>query len=287
MIIARRTPEEKTEQRKAILGKLEKAIDAIQGSDQFKRYLECQAKFHHYSFRNTLLIIMRCPDATRVAGYHTWPQFGRHVRKGESGIQIICPRPYKREVTTQHSDGTEDTEEVSGMSFAVGYVFDISQTEGDELPEPPRPKLDAGETGSLYSLLAQFARQRGIRIIETADEDKVGRSALGCYRPQSKEICIRPDHGIQMTKTLAHEIAHALTYESVEDYSVGEVIAESTAFVFCSHFGFDTTDYSAPYVAGWSKDRKLFSAALQTIQLASAVMIEAVEALEHKQEKAA
>ena len=118
---------------------LAKAVDDVRASEAFQRYLDVQARFHSYSWHNCMLIAMQCPDASRVAGYRTWQKLGRQVKRGEHGIMIFAPRTFKREVET--ADG--ETEERDGIYFRPVHVFDVGQTDGDELPSVDVPTVDS------------------------------------------------------------------------------------------------------------------------------------------------
>ena len=128
------------------LDTLARAVDDVRASESFRRYLDVQAKFHHYSWRNTMLIAMQRPDATQVAGYRAWQKLDRQVRKGEKGITICAPCPWKRE--------TDDGETEQGIFFRGVCVFDIGQTDGPDLPEvtcrrsTPRPMIYSPNFGA-------------------------------------------------------------------------------------------------------------------------------------------
>ena len=136
-----------------ILNRLEQAVGQIYDSETFRRYLDVQARFHNYSWGNAALILAQMPDATRVAGYNTWLKLHRYVRRGEKAIKIIVPmhRKNKRE------DKEAEEEEVDRLFFGTGNVFDVSQTEGEPLPEVEVPVLDGAEGGQLYAGLEQLA----------------------------------------------------------------------------------------------------------------------------------
>ena len=138
---------------------LAKAVDGVRASEMFRRYLDVQARFHKYSWGNTMLIYSQKPDAERVAGFGTWKKLRRHVRKGESGIRIFAPCPWKR---TDTDDAGNDTER-QGMYFKVVYVFDVSQTDGAELPKVNVPDVEIA-TDTLLASLERVASKRGIAV---------------------------------------------------------------------------------------------------------------------------
>jgi len=153
------------------LEQLAKAVDDVRASELFKQYLDVQARFHKYSWHNTMLIATQKPDAEHVAGFKTWATMGRHVRKGERGIMIFAPRPFKR---TETDDAGNDTER-QGVSFRPVYVFDLTQTDGDPLPEVEVPDIETA-ADTLLASLERVATKRGIAInYTTLDPGYYGR----------------------------------------------------------------------------------------------------------------
>ena len=223
------------------------------------------SKFHHYSFGNTMLIFIQCPNATHVAGYHDWRRnFGRQVKRGERGITILAPCPYRRqeEVEEAASDGSSSTsiQWVQRMGFRTVTVFDVSQTEGKPLPELAK-KL----TGDAAQYESMVAALRGISPYPISIESFPG-GAYGCCDFVEQRILVQPDMSqTQTIKTMIHEVSHAKLHapEKTEELPqhkqrfVREMEAESVAYVVCRHFGIDTSDYSFGYVAGWSRGRDL------------------------------
>lgn len=281
-------PEQPTEQPTAIqesLARLEQAVGAIHDSATFRAYLDAQARFHTYSFGNVLLILAQKPDATRVAGYRTWKSLGRQVRRGEKGIRIIVPLR-GRAGSSPAEAGAEDSggTGISGdeglrpertiVRFGTGSVFDISQTEGEPIPDLGVPVLEGDEGSALYERLATLADDEGIRLEHT---DQLPReSMMGYYQPDQRRIVVREAAPRQMTKTLAHELAHHFG-AGVESSPEEETMAESVAYVVCSRFGLDTGERSFPYVATWSKDAAVLKGALARIQRVSSHMIARIE----------
>ena len=254
------------------------------------------SKFHNYSFNNTLLIAMQKPDASLVAGFGKWrDDFERHVKKGEKGIKILAPSPYKVkkqmekiDPATQKpvigADGKPVTEEqeIEIPAFRVVTVFDVSQTEGKEIPDIAVSEL----TGSVEQYQDFFAALEKASPVPIAFENIEG-GAHGYYHLEEKRIAI--DEGmseLQTLKTAIHEIAHAklhaidkdapATEQAVRpDRRTREVQAESVAYAVCQHYGLDTSDYSFGYVAGWSSGRELseLKASLETIRKAANELI--------------
>ena len=254
-----------SERLKALTDQLEQGVSDIFQSGQYAAYLTAMSKFHHYSFGNTMLIFMQCPNATNVAGYHDWRRnFGRQVKRGERGITILAPCPYRRkeEVEEAASDGSPATsvQWVQRMGFRTVTVFDVSQTEGKPLPELVK-KL----TGDVAQYESMIAALRSISPYPISIESFPG-GAYGCCDFVEQRILVQPDMSqTQTIKTMIHEVSHAKLHapEKTEELPqhkqrfVREMEAESVAYVVCRHFGIDTSDYSFGYVAGWSRGREL------------------------------
>ena len=254
-----------SERLKALTDQLEQGVSDIFQSGQYAAYLTAMSKFHHYSFGNTMLIFIQCPNATLVAGYHDWRRnFGRQVKRGERGITILAPCPYRRkeEVEEAASDGSPATsvQWVQRMGFRTVTVFDVSQTEGKPLPELVKKLI--GDVAQYESMVATL---RSISPYPISIESFPG-GAYGCCDFVEQRILVQPDMSqIQTIKTMIHEVSHAKLHapEKTEELPqhkqrfVREMEAESVAYVVCRHFGIDTSDYSFGYVAGWSRGREL------------------------------
>ena len=259
-----------------ITKQLEEGVKELFTSERYKEYLKTMSKFYNYSFNNTVLIALQRPEATLVAGYSAWQKnFHRQVKKGEKGIQIIAPSQRKeKEVVEKFDpetnepilgpDGQPETEVVEHVvsDFRVVRVFDISQTFGEPLPEIAIPDL----TGQVqnFPLFLQAVRELSpvpIRFGETEGEAK------GYYSNKKKEIVVKEDMSESQTiKTLIHEIVHAKLHDrevleqtgEEKDQRTKEIEAESIAYTVCQYFGLDTSDYSFPYIAGWSDNLKMW-----------------------------
>ncbi len=260
-----------TEKTQRLLASLEQAVADVQDSDGFKAYLRMAAKFHSYSFGNVLLIASQRPEATRVAGYRTWHALGRYVRKGEKGIAIVVP--YR---SIRDNDAGETEERVW---FGTGYVFDISQTDGEELPSLECPLLDGDSAADAYRALAGVAAASGLSIDRS---ERQNEEAAGFWQPATRTIWVAPGLSTdQATKTLAHELAHAFDPES-PNYnacpSEREAVAEAVAFVVCERLGLDTSKRSVPYIAGWSQEIDTLKRALAKVQAIAHRIIAASEA---------
>jgi len=256
---------------------LAKAVDDVRASEIFKQYLDVQARFHKYSWHNTMLIVSQKPDAQRVAGFKTWQTMGRHVCKGERGIMIFAPRPWKHTETNEQTG--EDTER-QGVSFRPVYVFDISQTDGDPLPEVEVPDVETA-SDSLLASLERVAVQRGIAVSYTELEP----GYYGVSKGGTIEIATGHTTG-QQAKTLAHELAHeAMHKQNRPDgltRTIAELEAESVAYVVCSHVGLDVEVRASRYIALWDGDGKALRESLERIAKTARDIIDDVESLDSR-----
>ena len=294
------TSEKPAEKLKEITDRLEQGIAELFDSERYREYLKVMSKFHNYSFNNTLLIAMQKPDASLVAGFSAWKNnFGRNVMKGQKGIKIIAPSPFKirQEVEkidphTQKpiigKDGKPVTEEkeVKIPAYKVVSVFDVSQTEGKELPDIAVDEL----TGDVDRYKDFFAALEKTSPVPIAFENIEGGSH-GYYHLEDKRIAINEGMSeLQTLKTAIHEIAHAKLHDidlnapkdeqqPHVDRRTREVEAESVAYTVCQHYGLDTSDYSFGYVAGWSSGRELseLKSSLETIRSAAAEIINSID----------
>ncbi len=294
------TSEKPADKLKEITDRLEQGITELFESERYIEYLRVMSKFHNYSFNNTLLIAMQKPDASLVAGFSSWKNnFGRNVMKGEKGIKIIAPSPFtvKQEVEKTDpqtgkpvigKDGKPVTEEkeIKVPAYKVVSVFDVSQTEGRELPDIAVDEL----TGDVDRFKDFFAALEQVSPVPIGFE-KIEGGAHGYYHLEEKRIAI--DEGmsdLQTLKTAIHEIAHAKLHDidlnapkeeqkPRVDRRTREVEAESVAYTVCQHYGLDTSDYSFGYVAGWSSGKELaeLKGSLETIRNTAAEMINAID----------
>ncbi|WP_301185785.1 antirestriction protein ArdA, partial [uncultured Allobaculum sp.] len=294
------TSEKPAEKLKEITDRLEQGITELFDSERYKEYLKVMSKFHNYSFNNTLLIAMQKPDASLVAGFSAWKNnFERNVMKGQKGIKIIAPSPYKIKQEMQKidphtqkpiigKDGKPVTEEkeVTIPAYKVVSVFDVSQTEGKELPDIAVDEL----TGDVDRYKDFFAALEKTSPVPIAFENIEGGSH-GYYHLEDKRIAINEGMSeLQTLKTAIHEIAHAKLHDidlnapkdeqqPRVDRRTREVEAESVAYTVCQHYGLDTSDYSFGYVAGWSSGRELseLKSSLETIRSAAAEIINSID----------
>ena len=295
---------------------MEQGITELFDSERYKEYLRVMSKFHNYSFNNTLLIAMQKPDASLIAGFTAWKnQFQRNVKKGEKGIKIIAPSPFKIKQETEKidpqtqkpvigRDGKPITEEkeITIPAYKVVSVFDVSQTEGKELPDIAVDAL-TGDVEQYSDFFAALEKTSPVPI----GFEKIEGGAHGYYHLEDKRITL--DEGmseLQTLKTAIHEIAHAKLHDidlnapkdeqqPRVDRRTREVEAESVAYTVCQHYGLDTSDYSFGYVAGWSSGRELaeLKSSLETIRSAAADIINSIDGhiaelqKQHEAEKAA
>ena len=294
---------------KEITDRLEEGLKELFEGEKYKSYLNTMSKFHNYSANNIQLIEMQCPDATYVAGYKAWQKnFERHVNRGERGIRILAPAPYKikeeREkidpVTNEpvlDRDGMPVMEEVEIKipAFRVVTVFDYSQTDGKELPGLGVSELH-GNVENYRDFMETLSRVSPVPIrYEGMEGDR-----KGYFIDLSHPIAIKEGmEEVQTVKTGVHEVAHAKLHAKEVEQETGfakdretkEVEAESIAYTVCQHFGIDTSDYSFGYIAGWSSTKELpeLKSSLDTIRRTSSELIKGIEAqlLEIEKERAA
>lgn len=254
-----------------ITDKLEKGVVEVFQSDRYKQFLDTMAKFPRYSVNNSLLIMMQKPDAQLCQSFTGWKQMGRYVKKGEKGISILAPAPYKieREQTKLDDKGrpvfdadgepVKEKVEVTIRAFKVVKTFDLSQTDGKELPTIGPSELVGNIEG--YPKLLQALQE--ISPVPVSFE-LIDGDAKGFYHLEDKKIVVQDGMSeVQTIKTLLHEMAHQKLHDKdnvpeAKDISRNgkEVEAESVAYVVCQHYGINTSDYSFSYVAGWSEGKE-------------------------------
>ena len=289
---------------KEITDKLETGIKELFDSDKYVNWLNTMSKFHEYSLNNTILIAMQKPDATMVAGYTQWQKdFERNVNKGEKAIRILAWNPHKEKVERdkldpethepvkdENGNTVKEIAEVQRPSYKVVNVFDVSQTDGKELP-----RLATELKGDVKDFKDLFEALKRTCPIPIAFEN-IQSGAKGYFHQKDQRIAIQEGMSeIQTIKTTIHEMAHqklhSVEQENAQSYqnkkqeekaqtrSEKEVEAESVAYTVCQHFGIDTSDYSFGYVAGWSQGKEMaeLKASLLTIRRAAASMIDDIE----------
>lgn len=284
---------------KAATDLLEAGVSEVFQSGKYEDYLRTISKFHRYSANNALLIALQCPTATFVAGYNDWRnKFHRHVREHEHGFKILAPCSFsatmkiekmdpvtKRPVLDEKGNPVIEKVPIAPRRFRVATVFDISQTEGEELPEIAKELTASVER---YEEITTALKKLSPYTIQF---ENLPGEAKGCCNNANSLITIQPGMSeAQTLKTMIHEIAHAKLHSTpIGDGFMGdtplserrkrEVEAESVAFVVCQHFGIDTSDYSFGYVADWSRGKELkeLKSSLNVIRDTAAEIIEGIE----------
>jgi DNA primase len=240
----------KTEDRQAeARERLESAVAELVTEEGWHRWLESRARFHAYSVGNTMLIAMQRPLATQVAGYRAWQALGRQVRKGERGIAILAPMVGRRE----DPETGDDVRVVYG--FRTVHVFDVAQTDGDELPEPPVSLLKGEGPDGLAAMLGAVAAGEELSVIAAAT-----LPANGSLDRSDRAITVG-EHleagSAAWCKTMLHELGHWFDLgpdgSAMFDRAAAEIVAESVAFTVGQTVGLETGEYSFGYVATWAR----------------------------------
>lgn len=294
------------ERLKEITDSIETGIKELFESDKYKSYLQTMSRFHKYSLNNTMLISMQKPDATLVAGFNKWRDgFSRYVKKGEKGIKIIAPTPYKIKEEREKLDpqtkapildasGKVQTEEVEIQipMFRVVSVFDVSQTEGE-----PLPTLASNLTGNVeqFAVFMEAVKRTSPVPIEIKP---MPEDTDGYYHIDDKRIAIREGMSeVQTISAAIHEVAHSLLHNremekelqaqqsentkpiKPKDRNTEEVEAESISFAVCSYYGIQTAENSLGYIATWSKGKELaeLRASLEIINKTSSELISGID----------
>ena len=280
---------------------IEQGIKELFESEKYMRYLSVMSRFHRYSVNNTMLIYMQKPDATLVAGYNKWKnQFERHVKRGEHGITIIAPTPFKKKIEEQKLDPDTkapmldqdgkvimEEREVEIPMFRPVKVFDVSQTDGKPLPE-----LASTLSGSVQNYEAFMEALRRSAPVPLSVEP-MAANMDGYFSPDQQRIAIRTGMSeVQTVSAAVHEIAHSKlhNYAQVQeeaaragdkeppkkkDRNTEEVEAESISYAVCQYFGIQTGENSFGYIANWSQGKELpeLRASLETINKAAGELI--------------
>ncbi|MGH9079788.1 MAG: ArdC family protein [Acidimicrobiales bacterium] len=265
-----------------LIGQLTEGISNLTSSDEWRRYLDLQSRFHHYSFGNVLLIAAQSREATRVAGFNSWRKMNRSVCKGEKAIWILAPMVYKNPT----AEGGEEDRVIRGFKFVP--VFDITQTSGEELASICN-RIEGEDPAGHYAQLVTLARSIGF----TVDDHEFGGATNGECAYDLHRIRVEVTNSpAQRVKTLVHEITHALLHEGHQNRALVELEAESTAYIVCHALGIDSSDYSFGYVATWAggSDHAIagIRASGERIQKSAAFILQAFDpAAEEQEERAA
>lgn len=258
---------------------LEELADALaQGrSDTLVRYLDLLSRFHQYSFGNCMLIAIQRPDATHVAGFHRWKELDRFVRKGEKGIMILAPIVRRRKADDNSDDAGDDEETRAVCGFRAVHVFDVTQTDGAELPEFSRIE---GDPGDKVQKLEAVVRDRGITLVyEQSLGGAEGRSEGGTIRlreglPPAEQFAV-------LAHELGHELLHRTERRKETTRQIRELEAEAVAFVVSKAAGLNGINRSADYIQLYAGDKQRLLESLDHIQrVASSIIEELVNARE-------
>lgn len=290
----------KLEQLKEIGDKLKKGVKEVFDSKRYKKYLDTMSKFHNYSFRNIMLIMMQKPDASLVAGFQKWKkEFNRRVKAGEKAIKIIAPTPFTltREVNVidpktnnpvlnERGEPVTKEEDILIKAFKTVSVFDISQTVGEPIEGLDLEELK-GDVSSYAVLMEAIKRISPYPIYFEAIDDEATK---GYCSFSSKKIVVKNNMSeAQKLETAIHETAHAVLHSpdnfkdkdatEKKDKNTMEVEAESVAYTVCQKYGVDTSEYSFGYIAAWSKSKELneLENSLQTICVTANDLIEKID----------
>lgn len=257
-----------------IMQELQAGVHDFFQSEAYRAYLRVASKFHTYSVNNVMLILRQKPDATCIAGYRAWQEkFHRHVKKGEKAIKIIAP------IVQKKNEDDEGSEEQIIKAFKIISVFDVSQTEGESLPEFPIYKL-SGDFDNFIIFRDAIVKIAGCPV----KFKKIGGAENGHYNLIEQEIVISNELSQEQTiKTMIHELVHARLHSLMRttecDVVQDELEAESIAYVVCSHFNLDTSDYSFGYLVNWGSKQTSarLTKSLTTIQQTASTIIDEIE----------
>lgn len=250
-------------------------------SETLKKFLATLARFHNYSFGNALLIAVQKPEATHVAGFHTWRKLGRFVRKGEHGIAILAPMVFRKDQQQPAPAPERGENEVRAIyGFKVAYVFDVTQTDGEALPAFANP---VGEPGDWLRHLEDSIRAAGI----TLEDDFLPGGADGGSLPG--RIIVRPDlPPNERFAVLAHEFAHELLHQRTDrrpetTRRIRETEAEAVAYAICLACGIDSTTRSADYIQLYRGSEETLKESLTHVQQAATEIISGLHARQERQ----
>ena len=255
-------------------------------SDDLMKYLTTMSRFHNYSFRNLVMIWSQREDATRVAGFRAWQKLGRMVKKGEKGIAIFAPMPFKQKEKNEGSRNRtakgerKSDEEVTMMGFKVVHVFDISQTEGDPLPEPSKV---TGEVGVNLERIQRVVVDSGIELKFEQIDGAHGYSVGG------KVVIDQSLSNAEKFQTIAHELAHERLHQgerkAVVTKTVKETEAEAVGFIVSQAFGLDSVTHCSDYIQLYDGNADTLRESLSHIQKTAQWIIESINAIATEQVK--
>lgn len=290
--------EQKKKQNEEVEKQLLQGVYSVLNSEEYKKYLNIMHSFHHYSFRNSMLIYSQAKlegfTPSLVKGYASWKKLDRNVRKGQKALHIYAPIKYTVKVSPKAGALIPYGEEIEDETEVVGYhlesVFDISQTEGKPLPqlEINELKNDVSDFENIIEVLVKVAPCKV--LLKSKEHDKTLKESFGYYDTLNNCIIIRNNIGqVQGIKTLIHEVAHSIMHnrsvQGLENVTVQEkeIQAESVAYIVSNHLGIDTSDYSFKYISSFldaedeKEGLKKMNANMEIIRTCSNALIERIE----------
>lgn len=286
-----------------VIDEMEKGIKDVFTSEKYLQCLKTYSLFHHYSFNNCMLILSQYPNAQRVAPLNVWNKLERSVIPGEKAIKIIAPSPYRKKIvqdkidpntnqpmTDGNGNPLKEEREIVIQHYHLTSVFDVNQTQGKDLPKLTEELK--GETEQYDALIKHI---RSISPAKISFYDMEDSDTKGCFYPESNRIVIKKGMSqIQTLKTMFHELAHAMLHNDTKpdvekSTEQKEIEAESIAYILADRYGMDTSDYSFPYIASWSKDKdlSLLKDSMLTIKSTSAMLIHQIDEQMRNNEKSA
>ncbi len=278
-----------------MMAKIEKGVTDCFNSDEYRKLMTVMARMPHYSVNNQILIMLQNPEASICNSFSGWKKVGRHVKAGEKGLRILAPSPYQMEKEREKTDAdgnvirdkdgepVRETVKVTVNAFKPVSTFDLSQTDGEPLPQLGVDEL-LGTVDGYENLMQAITEASPVPI----NFENIESGAKGYYHLADHRIAIQEGMSQEQTiKTALHELAHATYHNSerLKDSGVNktkaqkECEAESLAMICASHFGIDTSSYSIPYLTGWSSGKELpeLKASLQDIRQGACELIDAIE----------
>ena len=263
--------------------KIDDGVKAVFESDKYKDCLRYMSKFTNYSAGNCILIMLQKPEASLVAAFGKWKQLGRTVNKGEKGIAILAPMTFRNKQSENEDEEEQDEAETRTLGFRKVYVFDVSQTSGEPVPEYVSDLDEDIEEEHVEAVISAVRSVTGLPV----DVEEISGGAKGYYSHSEQRIVIQAGlSGAQAVKTAIHECAHALLHDPDKNLPTAdttrsdkEVQAESVAYIVASRYGLDTSEYSFPYIASWSHGKQLeqLNRFLNEIQGTARIICDAID----------
>ena len=263
--------------------KIDDGVKAVFESDRYKDCLRYMSKFTNYSAGNCILIMLQKPEASLVAAFGKWKQLGRTVNKGEKGIAILAPMTFRNKQSENEDEEELYEAETRTLGFRKVYVFDVSQTSGEPVPEYVSDLDEDIEEEHVEAVISAVRSVTGLPV----DVEDIAGGAKGYYSHSEQRIVIQAGlSGAQSVKTAIHECAHALLHDPDKKLPTAdttrsdkEVQAESVAYIVASRYGLDTSEYSFPYIASWSHGKQLeqLNRFLNEIQGTARIICDAID----------